>query len=376
MNVKKILAAPNWYWHELPVIRRFFIDFLPFKLFFRRYNTFKIKTDYCFIYSMKRQDYLEHIKNVYKQAPERKKLNYIGIENKLNFSIIPYLLNFKHLKTICIVFRDNSLTKNIFLWLHYIQIMQLKDSLDTWEIKYLIVHADMQPIENMLVQYFNSKKIQTVTLQHGLYIDYSGFDNKNRINYENIVSKYFLAWGTDTKKLIQKYNPHVKIHICGKTDLTRKLENTEESSNYFTIIFDQELFKEYNKSLLEIGNQIALNLNLEMNIRLHPANNHNDYKLDKSHLNLNIYKSKFILGHTSSLMFEIMNYNIPVFKLKSEIPCNHINSSLIFDNAHTLVHSIINNSNFNYKREGKLYIQYLGKHSKEQYKAFFNKLSF
>ena len=107
----------------------------------------------------------------------------------------------------------------------------------------------MQPVDNILVQYSKNKAITTITLQHGLYIDSSFFRNVNMVNYMNVTSDYFLSLGRDTEALIIKY---FQDQSC---DLRKPIPDIDnlETADYFTVIFDQNLFHEFNKKLLLIG---------------------------------------------------------------------------------------------------------------------------
>ena len=179
MDIKKVLDIPNWYWNELTFTRRLFMDFLPFKLLFRKYPNITVQSKFCFIYSMKRQDYMDDLMKVYHQAPENKSMLYLQIEKGLNFKILILLLNREHLINVFKEFKTASFNQKIFLWLYYLQLLQLNEIVNNWNIEFLITHADMQPIENYITQVFNERNIDTITLQHGLYIDYSNLKNKN-----------------------------------------------------------------------------------------------------------------------------------------------------------------------------------------------------
>lgn len=375
MDIKKVLDIPNWYWKELPYTRRLFMDFLPFKFFYRKFPDLIVQSQFCFLYSMKRKDYIGDITKVYNQIPKDKSMIYLELEKGINLKIFILLFNIKHLRDIFKVFKSASFNKKIFLWFHYLQLLQLNDVLKNWNIQFLITHADMQPIENYITQYFKNKNIDTITLQHGLYIDYSKLQNKNIVNYENVVSKYFLAWGNDTKNLINKYHHDVDVFICGKINRHNNSEINDSDKNYFTVIFDQQMFFEYNKQLLLIAQKLSNELKLELNIRFHPANIESNYDISGNNLiNMAVTNSKFVIGHSSSMLFEIMTYGIPVYKLKSDIPTNSIQSSLIFKNYEDLILKIKNSEHFDFKTESEKYIDSFGEKSEEKYKNFFHSL--
>ena len=324
---------------------------------------------------MKRQDYMDDLMKVYHQAPENKSMLYLQIEKGLNFKILILLLNREHLINVFKEFKTASFNQKIFLWLYYLQLLQLNEIVNNWNIEFLITHADMQPIENYITQVFNERNIDTITLQHGLYIDYSNLKNKNVVNYENIVSKYFLAWGNDTKHLISKYHRDVEVVVCGKVKRINDVLVSVGSVSYFTVVFDQQMFSEFNKKLLVIAKKLSRELKLKLNIRLHPANIKSDYSISESELiNMNVTNSVFAIGHSSSMLFEIMTYDIPIYKLKSDIATNAIHPNLVFTNYKDLFMKVTDNAKFDFKAESEKYIDCHGELAEEKYKNFFQAL--
>lgn len=237
----------------------------------------------------------------------------------------------------------------------------------------VVTHADMQPIENILIQYFKAIEVKTITLQHGLYVDYSQQPNINEVNYKNVVSDYFLAWGEETKRLIQKYHPKCKIEICGNPVLE---DNEYIQSDFFVLIFEQELLKEYNYKLLEIGREIESFLGIKLKVKFHPRNVFKDYSISRDEVVKfdTVYNAKFALGHTSTMMYQMMRLGIPTFKLASSVPCNVMNQKLIFNSFDELKNLIEQSQSIDFKKEGEFYIKYLGAESLNIYTQFFQRL--
>jgi hypothetical protein len=91
------------------------------------------------------------------------------------------------------------------LWLfpRLVRYLEFQQSAEALTCAWVVVFADMQPYDNLLVQTLKASGTESVTLQHGLYVDYTEQDNINTINYKNVVSDYFLSWGEDTTAPLQ-----------------------------------------------------------------------------------------------------------------------------------------------------------------------------
>lgn len=329
------------------------------------------KSDILLFQSLHRYDYNIFTEEIYKLI-ETKNKSFIKLNpvNQLNFEIknisfIEYLNIYKSLKDI------NCFKKKVFIFIEIIKIMKITNLINKYTPKLVILHADMQPVENIISQFFNHKDIPTATLQHGLYIDYQSNPNINEVNYKNIVSRYFLAWGEETKELIQKYKLNVNVKVLGNP-----LENNTiiKKEKFFTVIFEHEGNKEFNFVLLIIARKISIQLNLELKIKLHPNNTFKDYKIKREEIIKfdNIYNSSFVIGHTSSMLYQIMGKDIPIFKLKSDSPSNKTHEKFIFRNTLELEDKLNMIDSIDYKKESEYYIKYSDSNSKKNYKKFFD----
>lgn len=333
-----------------------------------------IETDFLFVKSMIRSDYNSFFADVISKCNADKKLiNIIFHDTKNNkTNLILKLVWYFPLFLRLFDFRFKVSLYRYFRAISYIGVWKV---FKTYKFNYLITFADMQGVENMLVQYFNKKGINTTTLQHGLYIDYSAFDNINRVNYESVVSQHFLAWGEETKELIQRYHPKVNVHICGKPIYFR---NNLKSGVFFTLVFDQRLFIPENEELLHMAYDVARNLKTKVHVRLHPWDYKERYKFEKdlTLFDQDIASSIFVIGHTTSMIFECMRNGIPAFKYKTKYPSNVINDDLTFTNAEELIHRINNIDQYNFTELGKYYLEYVGDESLKKYAEFFNSLKY
>jgi len=361
---------------DVSKIRLMVMNLLPIKLFFTKWNLdIKSKRDILLFQSMQRRDYDEFTDKILTILPknsEKIKIKRVFSIN-IEFLKIPnfeYLELWSHISDL-----EINLFKKLYIYLLLLYYLSILNELQNLNPKYIILHADMQPLENIIAQYFKSKDIPTVTLQHGLYVDYTKMPNINICSYKHVISEYFLAWGDETKKLINRYHPKCNVIICGTPN--KRVEYFQSNSGVFVVLFDGEIFKEYNKNLLKTAQELAKSINKKIYLRLHPANNIEDYSIDNSLIledNFDIYRADFALGHTTSMIYELMRVGMPVFKYQTNIPANSISKKLVFSNYIELLKKIENLNSIDFVKEGEEYIKYIDMESISEYKKFFQKL--
>lgn len=335
---------------------------------------FSVHTDVLFVKSMIRPDYNDYFQKVFAQCniPLKKM---VDITYK-DFTIRKKALVFKILWYFPVCLKVFNIKPKVWLYCYMKAILYLSVLKIMREYKFstLVSFADMQGVENMLAQYFGKKRKKTITLQHGLYIDYTAYDNINIVNYKNVVSNYFLAWGRETKELIHKYHPNVKIEICGKPIYFNK---PASKGDYFTLVFDQYLFINQNKELLLMSYEVARKHRTKVNVRLHPWDLKKRYEFNEylTCYDMDLSGSSFVIGHTTSMIFECMRNGIPAFKYKTKYPSNSISDDLTFTNTQELMQRIESIDSYNFTELGKYYLEYVGDESLQQYAAFFKSLS-
>ena len=343
--------------------------------------------DYLFVKSMVRDDYDKLFYKIASCCPETKLVENIvyyrsggimrsGGLRPVRISLFPFQVFFKYYSIIS-KFLAWNIFKSVFIMTHVLRCLEVYEYLEkNVKYKYLIVFADMQAIDNFLVQAAKIKGIPTVTLQHGLYIDYTEMKNVNCINYKNHVADYFLAWGNSTKELIEKFNPDANVIICGKP--LEEKEAPIEKLDYFTVMFDQNLLSSYNQKLLDIAYEMQERVQLKVNIRFHPYNNEADYTIKKevTYIGKELNPSVFILAHTTSMIHELLRMGVPVFKLKTEVPALDVPKFLKFSTTDELEKALNQNDikKHDFKEDGKYFISFIGKESLEKYQEFFSDL--
>lgn len=348
-------------------------------LFFLRTNLKKkenINVDFLFVKSLPRDDYDELFYSIYNTCGVNKKkvLDIEYIPSK-RIKLRPLYLFLKHL-----VIYKNAIRKNIldsiFLIIRITNYLEVYEKTRNYKFKHLVVFADMQSIDNLLVQIANLQSIPTVTLQHGLYIDYKDFKTENSVNYRHAVAKTFLAWGEDTAQLIRRHHPDINVEIVGKP-----LEQAPAKSkkDYFTVVFDSNYFFQHNTELLKLAYIISEKTELKVNLRLHPNNRLKWFKTDpdRTLVDEDILSSQFVVGHTTTILYECMVSGIPSFRFKTDKPSNTTPDELEFTNSDELM-SILNNDkirSLDFNKLSKNYFTFVSQESKNKYADFFHKLA-
>ena len=363
----------SYTWKNLNLLRKLLLNLLPIRLFLQKWDMPKeAQTKYLFTQSLNRDDYNKFVNIVFGSLETNNKKHFMVTKTrKLNFVILSVKIN--RAKYIWDNIDSSNLFEKIFIFLNILEIVTIEKYLKNYKIGLHITHADMQPVENYIVQYFKAQNTKTVTLQHGLYIDYEKHPNINEVNYKNVVSEYFLAWGDDTKNLIQKYHFNCKIFVCGNPMIKNI---SHKPKDFFTVIFDQEIFKEYNQKMMTIAQEIARSVNLKILLKLHPSNKIDDYRISEDLL---VEKGKidntiFAMGHTSTMLFELMIKKIPTFKFKTEIPTKEFKHDLVFSDTNELIQKLNNLDKIDFFKEAQYYIKNTDIKALREYKSALKKI--
>lgn len=332
--------------------------------------------DYLFLTSLVREDYVSIFSSIYKANTSKSKMWFVLSKKKCFLNLKPLLILLIYMPIfIKILFYKNKYYINIYLILKIIGDLEYYFLFRKLKFKFLTVFADMQPVENLMVQFSNKLNIPTATMQHGLYVDYlNDKKNINVVNYKNVQSRYFLAWGQDTANLINRYHDSILIQICGKPIVypKRKLSGCD----YFTVVFDHNFFIEENKKLLSLAYEVARRINIKVNIRFHPNNLRKWFFIDKnlSIENAKIENSLFVIGHTTTMLFESMHMGIPTFKFRTNCLTNFTDECLKFSTADELIEKIHKFKHFNFKQFGSYYIESSGEDSIKKYTNFYRNI--
>ncbi|MGY5449833.1 glycosyltransferase family 2 protein [Agarivorans sp. MS3-6] len=325
--------------------------------------------DFLFFRTLRRDDYRNLFHSISSQCFGDK----IHVEDFITRSSIMNLDASDFLKNnygLMKYFRSYESDLKICLAIRFIYYCYIVSKVAHFSVKVLVTFSDMQPIDYLSTLYFKGRGVKTVTLQHGLYVEYKDIDTVNIVNYINQPSDYFLAWGDNTKKLIERYNCNSQVKICGKPNIRRA---TTSHSKTILIIFDQEVFSEKNIEMYNIVSGFSLGHDFDVFVKFHPHNNIAAYEKKLKNLNStnNVYGHSIVIGHTSSLLFELHAIGQLVFQYKTNIPTIDLAENCQFDSVNSLGRRFASKENVEINDD---VIKYISDDSSEKYKAFFDSL--
>jgi hypothetical protein len=329
-----------------------------------------------FFKSIDRRDYNLDFSLIYNSLPSKLKSKaFLHQSFSIKFDLFAIYKNLRPLTFVRIYktanYNDYNYIQRLYLFSSLVKYLIYVSPFFLRRFKNIIVYDESQPYENLLTQLYNQIGTNTITLQHGLYID-KGFPD---INYSNLISKYFLSWGEITKNLIQKYNTGIETVICGKPSLVFENNTRLYDKKYVSVIFDHNNYIAHNRKILGIISQYCFKNDLTLNVRLHPHNKNHDYYFDKKIniiINYPILESEFVVGHSSSLLYECYIKGLKTLKLKSEIKHTQFPLNQQFKDVNELSEKLNN-----YKKNKNFIKDYFGYHERDsidQYNKFFKSI--
>lgn len=240
----------------------------------------------------------------------------------------------------------------------------------------VVFFADMQSVEHLLSLHFRSRGTTTITLQHGLYVDYGHFDTVNSINYLHQPSEYFLSWGRNTSDLIRRYHPETKVVECGKP-LIFAAEEAEGQfpTPHIAVLLDQRIFHEQNRDMLRIAVRYAAEKGLAVTVRLHPQLFQLRTQLFREFPELierpHFADAEFVVGHTSTMIYEAIHLGRRVVRYRSDAPAIPLPSSCEFTSYEELLACL---SSPMPKGLGESFFCAVGEKAIDNYRNFFRSL--
>ncbi|WP_298637116.1 hypothetical protein [uncultured Umboniibacter sp.] len=285
---------------------------------------------------------------------------------------------FVHDSTILMRYIDEPSTlQRSCLYVHLCLHFWVVEKLFSNHFSKLVLFGDMQSVENLAVQLARIFGIKTATMQHGLYVDYGTYNTINVVNYLNHNSDYFLAWGEETKSLIEKHRSNAQVVICGNPTLAKEestLSSDKVTGEYILVVLDQVIFKEQNLAMLKCVSQYASRLNIPVAVRCHPSDNKQNYftKIPGLVDDGNVSKALFVVGHTTTLLFEILARGIPTVQFVSDIPRINLPGALQFNDVDSLAEIELDAHDF--LALARHYVASCGEQAEIQYRSFFSQI--
>lgn len=330
--------------------------------------------DFLMLKSLQRPDFNVFFESVRTTLPPAKSHHVVDIREPIRgFNSSAAILFVRHLPVFARLTVQLGAFEATYCYCKVVRYLTVVKRLEKIRPRNVVVFADMQPIDNAVAQFFKLKQIPVITLQHGLYVEYDSMDTINRVNYENVVSDHFLAWGTPTAQLIHKYQPSVAVSCCGNPSM-KPLPLRPGQSDFF-VFLDQKLFEAQNQQLLNVAADFARKTGRIGFVQVHPADNWTNYKADSEWLRLaqtSWHSFSIALGHTSTILYEALRLGVVVFQLESDAPCHRLPAQFRFASGDDLLKKYQNHPDP--APVGEHFICQIGEASSKLYQEFFKSL--
>jgi len=180
--------------------------------------------------------------------------------------------------------------------------------------------------ENLLTQMFLSKKIHTVTLQHGQYkTNKSGCESSDVESYLNFMSDYILAWNDATRQeFINAGIDGSRIVVCGvpKNCYDNNNASYTNKDDAICLFLNGDSHFESNLPMIEAVVEYCEKTKLYFTIRPHPASKRNDctsflkHSLFISYTENALYR--FSIANTSGVIVEHILSSKKIYIFKNE----------------------------------------------------------
>jgi hypothetical protein len=201
----------------------------------------------------------------------------------------------------------------------------------------VVLFASMQPVEHMLCLLARRQGIPTVTMQHGLYIEYPELETVNRINYEHQPADHFLAWGRHTAELIARHNPGCTVHIAGKPSIFtgEPPRNDGNDGPKIMVVTDQRIFDDQNHAMIATVMEHARRIGARVFARFHPSNDKKTYLQRHPGLSerQHFLDCDLVIGHTSSLIYEAITLGCRTLRFRSDVPAIELPEEFTFSSV-------------------------------------------
>ncbi|MEK6927749.1 MAG: hypothetical protein AABX11_04920 [Nanoarchaeota archaeon] len=202
---------------------------------------------------------------------------------------------------------------------------------------YLSFSSSSMGEETILASICNKKDIPTFTLQHGFLSN----NNKNFspfiIQNENLIAGYSLLWGKSSQDIQSKCIKDVRrLLVVGnpKYDLPKQNRKEKFKPREATFFFSVPAYRKSNEKLLILLREFSKKHHeIKFNLKLHPFDKIENYS---EFLNIGSFnfvnkedsipdllkRSDFVIVHNTSVAYESLLYEIPIFRFKDEFWSN------------------------------------------------------
>lgn len=380
MNSKLILTGYFEYTNVKNKIK-FFLRKI-FLCLFLNYDFLYEDADVVFYNSQfNRNDYVNLFSSIYESCQSKKayihRKRFFSIALINFFKLFGYFINKNKYKKILMDNVENyKICRGTLFIIHIYSLIYDKISkrfikkIRKHHFNTLVVFYDVNSNELALIDACRKSSITTVLCQHAMFVPSEKAKTLHNLNFLHVNCDYVLTWGDKTSDLFRLHNDKLITNVCGNPILEKRING---ENNYFTIALDIPEFKYYNQQLIDIANKFASKHHIKFRIRKHPVDD-SEYIYNKDNLyddGKDFLDSKFILTHTSTMIFNCLLEGKKVYRFKSEIRNHNLPREITFTNEDELEDCIKAEYDFSFVNE---YIKYIGNESKEQYSLFFKSL--
>jgi len=181
--------------------------------------------------------------------------------------------------------------------------------------KCVVVFHDASSLLNLICQGLKGTTIKTVTLQHGLYIEWN-YPGVHNTDYENTCADYFFSWGPATQVLIENYNKRSKVMNVGHPFFIGYKPKLHTKQHRFGVVLCAVAFREDNRKLIAFAEHISQAISVPYMVKLHPADNESYYfKIPHNHCERFLDKSVTIMDYVDLVDFSITNPSSLLYQL-------------------------------------------------------------
>lgn len=313
-----------------------------------------------------RKDHLDKVHS-YCEGKNIEKSSCVEISRKLEYSLSNIFSSIKCIVTASSVFLqaakyELNFNDKIILYASIVYCIRQLDYFNSLNITcdtYIAYNsADLE--EAALCTIFN--RVNTYGLQHGMYFNYNNDIPLDVINYENINSKYFVAWGEYTLDQVGSSLPDSVEKIVSYDFHYLKPTKNRKLSSSILVLLPRLIYKVQIIELLEVLSEFK---EQKIFIKVHPSllKDNELLKLIKSTTNsslitgtvdevLSSKKFKCVISFNSTVLFESILYGQNTFFFNST--STEFVFKPMFTNFEEL-NSLINQSSNNDFKSDKVY---------------------
>jgi len=316
-NLKHLLPGYfTWAFDDYSIsAREIFKEFYKGTQLYDLTKVLEVKTPTVITYLINRSDYRELAEAAQKSYPDSEILNIESLPQR-KFPAFSFTY-FGHLfKGLSIAFSRSikeSFTTKLYLAgiiikiFNYIEILERYRFPETAQ-QYICFNTAYKE-ESILTTYFKKHKVETITLQHGIFCDFKQVIPFDVINFANLISDKVLCWGQSTVDyLVSKGIDRNRLILMGNPKYKDiSIENVEQSFTKCLVLLGRQIYVPTNDKLLALLRDYNRKNNNKIlfYIKKHPFLMDSDHKsfasiadnmifLGKEHSTLEVLKSGLV----------------------------------------------------------------------------------